>query len=418
MKRILRSAIAFILLVSVLVLSLSGCAMTISAECLSDGFTPREIEDAPELSLYAAALSDFALRLYAGSLSESQNSVISPTSVLIALAMAANGADGETLSEMEEVLGVPTNEVSLYLSSYLSYLNSSTDGQISIANSLWLKDFAGFLPNGDFLQRNADYFGADIYKAPFDASTLRDINNWVKRETDGTIPKMLDKIGDYTVAYLINALAFEAEWSEVYKEHQVRDGVFRNASGGSATVDFMHSTEGKYIENELATGFMKGYKGGNYSFVALLPKEGVSTRELVEAMSGEELYALLSAPEYTSVVARMPKFEAEFSIEMSELLSDMGMPLAFDPDFADFSRLGEMADGENLFISSVLHKAYISVGEKGTKAGAATVIAIDGATAGDPSMQREVILDRPFVYMLIDNESRIPFFIGSVNELG
>ena len=153
------------------------------------------------------------------------------------------------------------------------------------------------------------------------------------------------------------------------------------------------------------------------AFAALLPKEGVSLSELIESLNGENLYRLLKSPSAVSVLTAIPKFETEYDAEMSDILKSMGIEKAFDPNTAEFKGLGSSSDG-NIYISRVLHKTFLSMGEKGTKAGAATVVeAKDEAAADDPKQSKEVYLDRPFVYLLIDWENRVPFFIGSMTDL-
>ena len=171
----------------------------------------------------------------------------------------------------------------------------------------------------------------------------------------------------------------------------------------------------RYLEDEKATGFIRSYKDGKYAFAALLPNEGVSVSEYLDSLDGASLNALLSEADVTTVQTAIPKFEAEYSTEMSEILKSMGMPLAFDPDHADFSGLGTFADG-NIYINRVIHKAFIQVGEKGTRAGAATVIEMTNKSS-DGGGLKQVYLDRPFVYMLIDCENNIPFFIGTMMDV-
>lgn len=178
----------------------------------------------------------------------------------------------------------------------------------------------------------------------------------------------------------------------------------------------MYSTESIYLEDEHATGFMKKYKGGKYAFVAMLPNEGVSVSEYVESLSGEKLNALLENPQYKTVYAAIPQFETAYDTEMADILKGMGMPDAFDPDDAEFGRLGASTEG-GIYINRVLHKTFISVNEKGTKAAAATVIEISDCGAMLPEDLKEVYLDRPFVYMLIDCENDIPFFIGTMMDI-
>ena len=330
--------------------------------------------------------------------------------------MTANGAEEETLAQMEEVLGMTTEELNLYLYSYMQNLPQGEKYKLSLANSIWFTDDERFTVNLDFLQTNADYYGADIYKAPFDKQTLKDINNWIEEKTDGMIKDALDDIPSAALMYLINALAFDAEWMTIYEKHQVRDGEFTKEDGTKQDVEFMYGTEGTYLEDEKATGFKKYYKGGKYAFVAMLPNEGVSVSEYVDSLTGESLNVLLTNPQNTTVYTSMPKFETGYSVEMSELLGSMGMTDAFSAESANFKSLGTSSAG-NIFINRVLHKTYISVGEKGTRAAAVTIVEPGDGAAMEPEEPKEVYLDRPFVYMLVDCENNIPFFIGTMMDV-
>jgi len=405
-----------LLLVCTMAVNLTGCTMEVQAKDLMEGITPNSVNALDDLSSQNADVTDFAIRLFKASNENGKNTLISPLSVLCALAMTANGAEEETLAQMEEVLGMTTEELNLYLYSYMKNLPQGDKYKLSLANSIWFTEDERFTVNQDFLQTNADYYGADIYKAPFDKQTLKDINNWVKQNTDGMIPEILDQISPEAIMYLVNALAFEAEWSEIYEKHQVKDGEFTKEDGTKQNAKFMYGSEGTYFEDENATGFMKRYKGGKYAFVAMLPNEGVTVSEYIASLDGESLNALLANPQYATVHTSIPKFETEYSVEMSEILKNMGMTEAFDMYNADFEGLGTSTAG-NIFISRVLHKTFISVGEKGTKAGAATIVEMKDGAAAEPTEPKEVYLDRPFVYMLVDCENNIPFFIGTMMDI-
>ena len=415
MKRILTCFLG-ILLLCALGVNLAACAMPVEATNLMEGVSPRRVSAALSMADGNIAASDFAMRLFSANMSEGKNTLISPLSVLCALAMTANGAEGDTLSGMEAALGMSASELNLYLYTYLLGLPEGEKYKLSVANSIWFTADESFSVNQDFLQLNADYYGADIYKAPFDSSTLRDINGWVKQNTDGMIPKILDTIPKEAVMYLINAIAFEAEWEKYYEKHQVRDGEFTKNDGAKQSVDMMYSSEGVYLEGDNEIGFIKYYSGRRYAFAALLPDAGMSIEEYVASLSGEELNAILSGATSATVNTAMPKFEVEWSAELSKVLSAMGMDIAFDPDFADFSSLGTATDG-NIYIDKVIHKTYIKVGEKGTRAGAATAVAMNKAEAGEPIEPKKVYLDRPFVYMIIDCENNVPIFIGALSDV-
>ena len=405
-----------LLLVCAMAVNLTGCTMEVQAKDLMEGITPNNVTAMDDLSSQNADVTDFAIRLFKASEESGKNTLISPLSVLCALAMTANGAEEETLQQMEEVLGMTTEDLNLYLYSYMKNLPQGDKYKLSLANSIWFTEDERFTVNQDFLQANADYYGADIYKAPFNEQTKKDINNWVKQNTDEMIPEILDRVPVDAIMYLVNALAFEAEWSAIYKKDQVREGVFTKEDNTKQNVDFMYGSEGTYLEDENAAGFMKYYKGGKYAFVAMLPDEGVSVSDYIASLTGESVNALLTNPQHTTIYTAIPKFETEYSVEMSEILKNMGMPKAFDPNNAEFEGLGTSNAG-NIFISRVLHKTFISVGEKGTKAGAATVVEMADGAAAEPQETKEVYLDRPFVYMLIDCENNIPFFIGTMMDV-
>lgn len=416
-KRKLWLKLTSLLLLCAIITGLGGCAMPVKAKNLMDGISPASVTALEDLSEGSAAVTDFALRLFKAANEEGENALISPLSVLCALAMTANGADGDTLSQMEEALGMDRDSLNLYLYSYINSLAEGDKYKLKLANSIWFRDDERFTVKEDFLQTNADYYGADIYKSAFDRQTLSDINNWIKRETDGMIPRVLDSIPEEAITYLINTVAFEAEWMNVYEKHQVRDGQFTREDGVKQSVKMMYDTEGKYLEDEHATGFIKYYSGRKYAFAALLPKEDVSVSDYLSSLDGESLSSLLKNAESRTVKTAIPKFEVEYETEMSEALSLMGMVDAFDVKSADFNGIGSWSEG-NIFISNVIHKTYIQVGEKGTRAGAVTVIEMDGAASADPTEIKEVYLDRPFVYLLIDCENNIPFFIGTLMDAG
>ena len=403
-----------LLLVFAMALGMTACSQ-VSANDLMKDVPAKAVVVLPDMDAGAAAAADFGVWLFKTSIEEGENTLISPLSVLYALAMTANGADGETLAQMEQVLGMDVDNLNSYMLAYLELLPESKDYKMSLANSIWFKDDPNFTVEQSFLQTNADYYGAGAYKAAFDEGTRNDINNWVKEHTDGMIPEIIDEIPDEAIMYLVNALAFDAKWADEYEEHQIREGSFTMEDGTRQDVDMMYSEEYTYLEDDLATGFIKYYKDRRYAFVAMLPNEGVTVSQYVDSLTGEHLRDLLNNPQDVTVFASIPKFETEYDIEMSEVLQEMGITDAFDWRVADFSRLGTYnVDGMNICINRVLHKTFISVTEQGTRAGAATAVEMVAEGAMEIVEFKEVVLDRPFVYMLIDCETNLPFFIGTM----
>ena len=407
--------IAFLLSI-VLLLSSVGCSHQIKSDDLMRDKTPGKIEKLTEFDNENVALTDFGVRLFQESLEEKKNTLISPLSVIYALAMTANGAEGETLEEMEEVLGMSVDELNDFLSAYQKSLPQDKKYQMNLANSIWFIDDDCFTVNDEFLQTNADYYGAGIYKTPFNNDTVKDINNWVMKHTNEMIPVILDEIPEEAIMYLVNALAFEAEWETIYYDHQVRVGEFVLEDGSKQMVDYMSGEEEMYLEDENTTGFLKYYADRKYAFAALLPEEGMSIEKYVASLDGEKVNALLENAKEATVFTTMPKFETEYDVSMKEILEAMGIEKAFDKIEADFTGLG-ISEAGNIYINRVLHKTFISVGEKGTKAGAATLVEANAEGAMEMQDPKYVDLDRPFVYMLIDCETNIPFFIGTTMHI-
>ena len=371
--------------------------------------TGAEIDD-----VFINAAADFSINLFKETVDGGKNSLISPLSVMLALAMTANGADNNTLTEMETVLGgLPTEELNKYLYTYANSLPSEKKSVLETANSIWFKDGV-FNVNPEFLQANADYYGAAAYKSAFDGQTVTDINNWVKNNTKGLIDKIIDEITEDNIMFLINTVLFDAEWLAVYKKENVSSNTFTAFDGKEQSVKFMRSEEYKYLEDgESAIGVIKPYFGNHYSFAALLPSEGVSINEYIASLTGERFIDVIKNAERIRTITSIPKFKYDYEISMVDALMKMGMTEAFDDFGADFTKMGNAVGYDNVYIGDVLHKTYISVDELGTKAGAVTSVAI-GPTSSEPSAYKIVNLNRPFVYALIDNATGLPAFIGTV----
>lgn len=396
---------------SMLVFSLlTGCApssSSLTATELTAGMRPTEVGS---LSVGEGAQTyDFALDLLRLS-ADGESVLVSPLSALGALAMAENGADGETLAQMERATGMGADEL---IGLLRAYGVPAEDDPISIANSVWLRDSDGLAVEDDFLAACGDQLGAQVFSAPFDDSTVADVNAWVSERTHEMIPQMLDQISGDAQVLLVNALAFEGGWEEPFDSELTSPDTFICEDGSEQDVTMMHSTEGGYLEGELATGFVKPYEGYDYAFVGLLPAEGVSVGELLASLDGSALEELLTPVAGAGAEIGLPQFTASYETDLTDALQALGMTDAFDPDLADFSRMGTSDKGP-LSVSGVLHKTFIDVNEEGTRAAAATVIGLDGvAGPGDPIEYHEVILDRPFVYLIMDLRTGLPVFAGT-----
>lgn len=419
MKRLISTIILFTLILTL-------CACTDNRETIHNtnenigAITLQGVESKTNEPSFTENQVRLALRLLRETAKkrDGKNLLLSPLSVQLALTMTANGAEGDTLSQMEELLGgnLSLSELNQSMKNLSVRLASDNHSKINLANSIWLRDNEESLSVKEtFLQTNQTFFQAEIQKRPFNEDTLKEINRWAEEKTDGMIDEILDRIDSQSVMYLINAVLFEGEWESPYHEKSVNNGSFTDINGNRKTVEMMHSDEFFYLEDGKATGFMKPYKGGSYLFAALLPNEDTDIYEYIDALTEDGLLNTLKNPKNTLVYASLPKFSYENSHNLSDSLKALGITKAFDPMAADFSALGQSAMG-NLFIGDVIHKTHISVDTMGTKAGAVTAVGI--RNMGMPMNPKTVTLNRPFIYMIVEADTMIPLFVGVAADLG
>lgn len=421
MKRTLSLLLACVLGLSLL----SGCARAGAKELTAD---PVRLSDAEQAKYGAdppavhAALADFGLELLQKTREQEQNSVlVSPLSVALALAMTSNGAEGNTLSQFEAVLGGGSSyeAVNWTCNGLLKvYQNLTGSTQCSIANSLWL-DPEGQIRD-DFVGRCRGIYGAQVFQAELsDAGIVKDLNNWVSDHTNKLIPRIIDQpFGEDTALVLVNALYLKNKWAKEFSPNATREMDFHHGDGSTSRTDFLrhHSTELSYLQGESAQGAVLPYDDGRLAFFVLLPDvytdaAYVSFPEWLKALEGDALVQLIDSREDAQFLQfAMPKFESEWKGSLIDALSVLGLEDAFVPGTADFSNLGDGPDG--YYISKVVHAARIEVNEKGTEAAAATVVAASGGGA-PPEEGVTLVLDRPFLYGIVDLQFGTPLFLGT-----
>lgn len=419
--KIKRAVLVFISLGLALIMAVNfaGCAGQVSAAELTAEITANKVSGKSADDKFTKSQFEFYIKLFKACVKERKNEsvFISPLSVQLALAMTGNGASGETETQIEKLLGgaIPLDELNEYLYSYVNSLGSADEYKVKIANSLWLRDDENRLQaENDFLQKCCDYYSAEVFKAPFDSQTVKDMNSWVSDKTDGMIKEIIDKISSEDIMFLLNGVMFDAVWNEPYMNGVVSSGTFTSVSGEQRIVNMMPSGENIYLEDDNATGFIKDYKDGKYAFAALLPNENVNINDYVESLTGERISAILGNAQNERVSVKIPKFTCEFNMGLKDVLSDMGIELAFDEGKADFSKMAKSSMG-NIFIGDVFHKTFITVDERGTKAGAVTKVEVKDTAA--LTQVKEVFLDRPFAYMIIDKSNNLPIFMGVLADI-
>ena len=358
--------------------------------------------DMPDRAAESAA--DFSLELACNMLQEGSNGMVSPLSAMFALTMAADGAQGDTLKEMEDALKMPIDELNQVMVRYRS------DDVLQIANSIWLNKEFDMGLSEEYADTIEKYAHAELFEEIFDDKACAKLNDWCSEHTKGMIPKMLKEFHREWRSLLVNAICFDADWEEPYKEHQIREDIFYGTKG-EEQVEFMQSILDGYISDDHMTGFCKDYNGGRYYFAAMLPETGMSPEEYLRTADAGALMKLVENAG-GDVYAILPKFEMSGEYELIDALKAMGVKKAFDPG-ADFTK---MTDREaELYITDVLQKTYIKVDETGTEASAVTVV-IEDENCMEMEPMPEVILDRPFAYMIFDRETEMPLFIGVMNN--
>ena len=340
--------------------------------------------------------------------------MISPFSIYTALAMLDNGAEANTLAQIDSLLGLTETERNAYMAAWIRRLTESQEGAVfTNADSIWVKSALEKAVPKAFLDTCAQYYKAAVFSAAMDAGTVNDVNGWVKKNTMGMIDKIVDELSPATAMILINAIALDAKWWDPFLTDAIRtDYTFTKEDGTTAKVDMMFGeADYGYLENELCSGFTKSYKGGEFKYVALLPKEGVTIAQLVDSLQPGVVKSLWENEKRGEVHIGLPKYEEEYSLLLNDVLKELGMTEAFDEYTAQFGRLVDPSV-TSVYVSKVLHKTFISVDNEGTKAAAVTAIVMDEATAIGPENIYRVVLDRPFVYMIVDSEG-MPIFLGT-----
>lgn len=402
------------------ILSILAAALTLAActSCSASFHSTKQLsttQKAPAVSVTDSQQQDAAqayLNFTASLLQHTfsgDNLLLSPLSAADALCLAMEGAAGETRQQMETVLGEAET-----MGGYFSTIRGASGEQLTMADSVWIRNDPALSVNDNFLAIAADNYQAEVYSAPFDEDTCSDINTWVEDQTDGEIQNLIEQINDDDIMYLINTTLFDAKWQNQYKSEDIRDRTFTTKSGTQKDVQMMYSNENIYLENDFCTGLLKYYEGKDYAFVGLLPDDNVTISQLVDRLDGDTLHELINGRISAEVKAGIPVFTGDTKLDLAKILPDMGMPLAFSSG-ADFSDMATY-DGQSLYIGRVIHQTRIEVNEQGTKAAAATAVVMESGEAATSSNSYTVILNRPFVYMIVDMEQEIPVFIGVMTD--
>jgi serpin B len=375
---------------------------------------PRELTVAEQELIQAD--NTFALKLFreVNEHDPGKNVFISPLSVAMALGMTYNGAAGGTQQAMQEALelqGLTVEEINQSYRDLIDLLRNLDPGvEFTLANSIWYRNTMTF--KQDFLDVNQQFFDAEVSALDFaDPSAAQTINGWVNEKTNGKIPEIVpDPIPWHIVMYLINAIYFKGDWSYQFDKDQTHDAPFTLSNGSQTTVDMMsHGDEIEFGRNSdigVQVADLR-YGGEAFSMTILLPEAASDIDDLVQRLTQDNWESWIGGLSDGSMYLSMPKFTMEYEIELTDVLTALGMGEAFQPNVADFT--GMCCQPGELYIDEVKHKTFVDVNEEGTEAAAATSVGI-GLTSAPPSF----VVDRPFLFVIREKLSGTILFMGKV----
>ncbi|MBR4403726.1 MAG: serpin family protein [Clostridiales bacterium] len=409
----------------------SGCTVTkqkdkplefdpnIKTEINLNKISDTEYDDNEMDALYR----NYCLNLFRQTASDdgsNKNIMISPASVMMALDMLAAGTKGDSLKQLTELFasGKGPLEQQAYAAALMDKINSSKDVEFSCANAVWSDEaYFGNKINAEYVDYIKETFLAEYKVTVFDDKTPDEINGWVDNHTKHMIKKVIEQLDPNTVMVLVNAIYFDGKWEEKYEAGQINDGEFTKSDGGKQKATFLSDSTRRYFETDKATGFMKNYEGGEYAFLAILPKDdSISANDFAKDFTAKDYEDFIkSVTAQYEVRSKMPEFNSDYEIAMNDTLKNLGCKDIFDPSKADLSGIAGVPG--DLYVSKVIHKTHIEVDRTGTKAAAVTVVEVDCKCAVEETPIKTVNCDRPFVYAIVDTKTMTPVFMGTVNEI-
>ena len=367
--------------------------------------------DRPKQSIGAAANS-FAFQIIGKTATSSdENYLLSPFSVSCALSLLIPGTKGGEQNKLLSIIA-PGFSAQQAMFGYGALSNQMVKShQMSVANSAWadsrMKLSAGYA------KAIKGPLGAQVSSFQHNQGSLKKINSWVSAKTKQRIPKILDQIKDADRLFLINAIAFDGKWQEQFDPARTAQQTFHAAGGRDEQVQMMHmKRKVAYFKNGTLRAIRLNYQGGEYSMLLMLPEFNDDVSETFRGLNAKSLDKILSgASSSDSVNIALPKFKFSDSFQLKDALSAVGLGSFFN--HADFSKISpSLADGK---IDRVIHKTFVELDEKGTKAAAATSIGIQ------PTMVRvdqpEFIADKPFAFYILHNKTKTIVFAGVVNKV-
>jgi serine protease inhibitor len=395
---------------------LSLCLTTMIFTMSNCEQTNPEVKSVNISSDFAAKTSNFAFdfwRNLQADESVDKNYFISPLSLHIALGMLLYGADTDTKTEIQKVLGLQNQSMEEINKTYLELIENlpKVDPKVvnTIANSIWQDK--NFTSEQTFIDNLTNSFNARLYNEDFgNPATVEKINKWASDNTNAKIKKILEQIEPSQVMFLINALYFKGDWTKEFKTENTQKAEF-NGTKATKMVDMMSQTsEFKHASFENYQLVELPYGNEKYSMTVLLPKSG-TVESIVSKLDATIWQSAQNTMSKRKVVIGLPKFTIAYSKKLNSILQKMGMVKAFGSQ-ADLSKIAKPAG--KLKVGFVKQDTYVAVDEKGTEAAAVTTIGIEVTSL---PVYPEIICNKPFAFLITEKTSNTIMFIGKVSNL-
>jgi serpin B len=368
----------------------------------------------------AAANAKFGFKLYAELTKQSaeKNIFVSPSSIALCLTMAYNGAEGETRQAMARALetqALGLDELNrAYADLKAALENPDAKVKLQIANSLWARQGLQFKP--DFIQRNKDYFGAQVTALNFDdPSAPATINQWVSEKTNGKIDKIVDQIDSSSILFLINAIYFKGAWTKEFDKAKTKEANFTLVRGTKRLPMMSQAGNYQYLETGNFQAVSLPYGGGRVSFYVFLPASSSSLGAFEKSLTEANWQQWMTQFHATDGDISLPRFRVTYEATLNDALKALGMGTAFDESRANFSGMIQMG-GQNVYISRVKHKTFAEVNEEGTEAAAVTSTEMRATSMRIEPQRFRMVVDRPFFCAIRDNATGAVLFMGSIYD--
>jgi serpin B len=386
---------------------------TVKAEDLLQGIKADKVETKGTFSKeFLDSASSFSFSMFK-QLSKEKNALYSPTSLYLSLGTVLNGTDGATKAQLLKALsryGLTEDDINVYCKGLISDL-SKYKKVLNISNSIWYDDKLAI--NRDFLKATKTYYNTSAYKLDLQKTdTVETMNKWVSNSTNNKINKIVDSIDPNAAMLIFSSIYFDNQWKYAFPKEKTHTGNFISGNNTTIETDFMsQETVVRNLSNSAEQIIELPYKDDNFTFVAMMPKDNTDIRTYIANLDDDVISSKINTLKSSEVSINLPKFKIEFGKKLNNELSSLGLKELFDSGKANFSKMSQSNEG--LFIKSITQNSYLSLDENGTKAASVTKIEMTEKCISSSDL---LTFNHPFVYAVIDNHTKLPVFMGVMDD--